>query len=113
MWYLFIEIATSRLVSQGSQPVVSLPAGIKQITLGSKPPAEEMYDPATETYIPRPAPVWEDRLADIEANADYSDATQNLNAAKKAKLRNALLFLLGNARYRRQNEPVPVEGGNP
>lgn len=61
----------------------------------------EMWDPATTTLVPRPAPALADRIQDFLDEPGVLTAFNSLNATQRQNVRNALVKILGTRRWRR------------
>lgn len=104
------ETATGRLVSVSDVLADPLPAGLTAVDVGAAVDFRtQVWDEAGKTFIARPAPVWIDRLDDLRAMTGVTALWNSLNAAQKTVLANALIKLLGNARYRKASQPVEVQ----
>lgn len=108
-WYAVYETATGRLHSIGDQVANPLPDGLTAAPLASAPDLSNvMWDNVARAFTSRPAPVLIDRLDDLRAMTGVQALWNSLNAVQKTVLANALIKLLGAARYRKAGQPVEV-----
>ena len=112
-WFAVFESATGRLHSVGEVLADPLPDWLESIIIADKPDETLMWDENTRLFVSRPAKVFIDRLQDILTDPNYSEFVtvwNGLNATRKTQLRNAMIRLLGGARFRNQSEPVEIQG---
>ena len=112
-WYAVYDTVTGHLQSVGEVLASPMPDSLSILVLVSQPDSTVMWDDNTRQFIPRPAKVLIDRLDDILTNPNYSEwqtVWNALNTTRKTQLRNAMIRLLGGARFRNQSEPVEIEG---
>jgi len=110
-WYAVYSSATGRLVSVGQVVADPLPGDQVASLLAGRPGDEEMWNEGARLFVARPAKVPVDRLQDLATNPDYAEfqtAYNALSAANRQRLTNALMRLLGRARYRAVGEPVEL-----
>lgn len=108
-WYAVYETTTGRLVSIGDQVADPLPDGLIAAELASAPDLRSvMWDNVARAFTNRPAPVLVDRLDDLRAMPGVTALWNSLNGTQKTVLANALIALLGGARYRKSGQPVAV-----
>lgn len=113
-WFLIYDTATGRLESECDTEITAK-AGKTVLHLADRPNISAggvTWDTVTRTFIPRPAKVLIDRLDDIQTNSNFADfmtVYNSLNTANKTRLRNMIIRLLGNRRYRASLEAVELE----
>ena len=112
-WYAIHNAQTGQLFSIATVIADVLPAGHTAMLLPVAPLANGLlWNATTRTFVGMQPEVLVDRLQDILTNPAYSDfvtAWNALNAAQKTALRNALLRLLGNLRFRGQLDPIELD----
>lgn len=108
-WYA-VHDANGKLVSVGTRLADNLPNGLTVVNLGEADPDLRltMWDETTRMFIARPLPVLIDRLDDLRAMTGVQVLWNSLSGAQKLVLANALIALLGGARYRKSGQPVAV-----
>lgn len=94
-WFLVIETATGRLVSQGSVAAAQPPPGLEIRQTPSKPSDSEMWDETTQSFIPRPAKTVRDRFKEFMNSQDIS----GMNTASKTKIQSALDAVFADVRF--------------
>ena|SRR3990167_5317272 len=112
-WFAVFETLTGRLHSIGEVLADPLPVDLSTLVLAGQPDASQMWDQDTRQFIARPPKVLVDRLQDILTNPNYSEfqtVWNGLNTARKTQLRNAMILLLGPARFRNPTETVEING---
>lgn len=111
-WYAIYDTTSGFLYSVGTVITDPLPPGTAALELPGEPTPAVMWDEATRNFILRPPKILIDRLQDIIAHADYADfkaVWDKLTPVQKEKVRNALIKLLGRARWRNVSESITVE----
>ena len=109
-YYAIYETATGRLVSLGDVVASPLPQGLTAVDIGRAVDLrDQVWDQASKAFIARPAPVLIDRLEDVKAMTGMAVLWSSLSAAQKLVLGNAIIKLLGGARYRKASQPVEVQ----
>jgi hypothetical protein len=112
-WYAIYNTANGALESIGSSDEMPSIPNKTTLELVERPDLSAvMWDEVTRSFIARPAKVLIDRLNDIQTNpnfADFMTVYNGLNATNKTRLRNMIIRLLGNRRYRSQSESVEIE----
>lgn len=111
-WYAIYNTTSGFLYSVGTVITQPLRPGTTSLELAGEPTPAVMWDESTRNFIPRPPKVLIDRLQDIITHADYADFKEvwdALNAARKEKVRNGLVRLLGRARWRNASESITVQ----
>ena len=108
-YFAVYETATGRLKSLGTVLADPLPVGLTVLDIGSPPPDNEMWDATITSFIPRPPKVFIDRLEDLKNKPQFKTVWQTLNAQQKDSIKTALIWLLGKARFRGENQPEPIE----
>ena len=112
MWY-GVHKADGELVSIGSVVApdnVLAAKGLFKVPLGEVAPDQRTHrwDAGTRQFVLR---VVKDRLDDLvtaDQFAELRTVWQGMSAAQKLAVRNALITLLGPARYRQDDEPVTL-----
>ena len=86
-WYAVYETDNGRLVSVGTVlPDPGVGPGLTALLLGTNPPLDNtMWDPATRTFIARPAPVLNDLVEQLIAQPEIAV----LSTARKNDVRAA------------------------
>lgn len=109
-WYALHD-GNGRLVSVGTVLADPLPPGMTAVDLGATAPdfRASMWDETTRLFVARPAPLLVDRLDDLRAMPGVQALWNSLSGAQKLVLGNALITLLGGARYRKANHPTTVQ----
>lgn len=109
-YYAIYETATGRLVSLGNMIADPLPQDLTAVDIGTAVDLRgQMWDAASKAFVARPAPVLIDRLDDLRAMTGVPALWASLSAAQKLVLGNAIIKLLGGARYRKASQPVEVQ----
>ena len=112
MWFAVHETLTGRLLSIGEADLPPVRTGYTSILLaGPIDLSIQMWDETTRTFVPRPPRVFVDRLDDLLTSPVYSDlqtAYNGLNPANRARVRDALIRLLGGQRLRKQSDAVTL-----
>jgi hypothetical protein len=131
MWYGLVNPATGDLASVGTeamfaggapppagQQYTSGDASFDVIEFGATAPdwATLVWEAATRSVKPRPAPVLISRLDDVEAwllaDPDFAAAWAAMNATRKAQIRNGwrrvLARLIGGQQWRQEDEQVEI-----
>lgn len=108
MHYALYTTATGQLISIGTVLPDPVPQGLSVLARETVPADTEMWDAASRSWVARPAKVLVDRLDDLLADADFADLWSNINAARRTRLRNLLIRLLGRHRYRNASETLEV-----
>lgn len=112
-WYA-VHDGNGRLVSVGEVLTDNLPADLTAVQLQAAPDfRSSMWDEATRSFVARPMPVLIDRLDDLRAMAGVQALWNSLNATQRQTLANALIALLGGARYRKASQSVAVRDMEP
>jgi hypothetical protein len=121
-WYGLVDITTGELRGVGTLamfPDGNLAAfdGVFDVEeFGDVQPdfAGKIWNPTTRTLTDRPAPVWLDRLDDIEAwlmaDADFASVWGSLSQARRTTIRTGIrrvLARVAGARRMRQAEEAP------
>jgi hypothetical protein len=70
---------------------------------------DNLWNVATRTWTPRPAPIVIDRLQDLANHPYAADIWTRLTVAQRTKLRKLFVWLLGTRRLRGQTEPICVD----
>lgn len=107
-WYAICRDSSHALVSLGTVVADPLPAGLHLHALDKEPTGEQMWNPATQGFIPRPPKVVIDRLTDLEADPDYQEVAKVLSPIHKPKLQAAIIRLLGRQRWRGTGQPTSL-----
>lgn len=115
-WYAVYETLSGKLISIGSDDNIAITVGLDQssvLLVGGQPDLSQvMWDTTLHLFVNRPAKILIDRLDDIQNHADYADfmtAFNSLNATNRQRIRNGVIWLLKNYRFRNQNEGVRLE----
>jgi len=108
-YYMLYVTNTGKPVSLSSVEANPVPAGHTSVDIVNKPDKTVMWDEVTKAFIPRPPKVLKDRLQDLIAKPAFKTFWQSLDATQKDQLRNGLIWLLGKARYRNEQEPPEIE----
>jgi hypothetical protein len=109
-WFAVYESGTGRLVSVAQTVADPLPAGLAAAELGQRPADSQMWDTTTRTFVARPAKVIVDRLQDLADDPELSAVWTRLTATQRTALRNRLIRLLGQYRFRSQATGVDLDG---
>ena len=116
MVHVIVDTTTGRLTNVGTVAPARVDASETALTFDRAMPdfATEMWDTDTRTFIARPAAVLVDRLDDLAADPDFIRVTADLNAARQADLRAALIRWIGpRNRYRKSYHSAVLESGQP
>ena len=112
-WFAVFETVTGRLHSVGEVLADPLPDWLESVIISDKPDETVMWDQNTRQFIARPPKVLIDRLQDILTDPNFSEfqiVWNALSTARKTQLRNAMIRLLGPARFRNPTESVEING---
>ena len=114
-WRQYFEIATGRPTSNGTV-FGPTPPGYDFVEFADKPPDSDMWDDATASFIPRPPKLLFDRMDDMETNTHptfvaFQTAFNQLNPQNKARVRNAIRFLLLDFQIRSEQEKIQLGDG--
>jgi hypothetical protein len=111
-WYAVYDVASGRLVSQGSvAPDNDLPEGQRTKVFEVAPTQNTQWEDGSLTFTARPAKVLVDRLGDLltgSAYADFQEAYALLLPSHQQKVQDALVRLLGKERFRNPSEGVTL-----
>lgn len=108
-WYLLHD-ENGRLLSQGSVLAEKLAANVTVVTLDKRPERGQIWDEASRQFVAKPAPVFIDRLDDLQGDgfAALRTLLQSLTAPQRTVFRNAIIKLLGKQRYRQADEATEL-----
>lgn len=107
-WSYVYEAATGRLVSETSLPLGDLDARYAVLELPARARDDQMWDLASRGFVPRPAKVLMDRIADLEVDGSLAAVWTRLTVQQRTALKNRLAAVLGTQRFRHPNEPVEI-----
>ncbi len=107
-WSALYDTGSGQLLSVGQILADPLPPHTAALPLAGPPSAAEMWDPVARAFVARPAKVVIDRLQDLVDDADFQQVWGSLNATQRAKIRTAVIRLLGRFRYRAVSEPMEL-----
>jgi len=103
-WYAVVEKSTGRAISFGTKIASILPAEWEAIPISNQPGSEQVWDEATRSLIPRPPKVLIDRVDDVLAKPTVQTFISGLNSGQRNLFRAILIELLGNRRFRSDDE---------
>jgi hypothetical protein len=116
-WFTLYDTASGVLRGHTSEAGLPSPA-LPGVTVVAHGPARQdqgnRWNAATRAWVAIPPEVLVDRLQDIISHAYMGPVIADLTQANRTRLRRAVVWLLGDRRYRRQTEPVAIgdpEGG--
>jgi len=109
-WYSIYVTATGELKGHTSIPVASPDPAWTVVEHDGRQDQTHRWNPATKAWDrPIPVPVMVDRLQDLADHPYAAEIWSRLTVAQRLKLRRTLAWLLGNRRYRQQNEEVAID----
>ncbi len=108
-YFAVYETSTGILRSLGTVLADPMPRQFTVVDIGTSPADDTMWDEATRTFIPRPPKVLVDRILDLRTRPKFLAIWNSLTARQQNDLRDDLIWLLGNARFRPEGQPEPIE----
>jgi hypothetical protein len=105
-WYGVID-ASGNLVSSGTviaDAATLAQQGLTVVTLSAPPDADHIWDTTQKAFV---ALQQIDRIQDFISHA--GGAWSTLTAAQQTAVQTALVAILGNRRYRNQNQSVAIQ----
>ncbi|KKK55825.1 hypothetical protein LCGC14_3070680 [marine sediment metagenome] len=108
-YFAVYETSTGILRSLGTVLADPMPPQFTVIDIGTSPADNTMWDETTRTFIPRPPKVFVDRLEDLRNRPAFKQVWNTLNQNQRDAMRQALIWILGKARFRPEGQSEPIE----
>lgn len=109
IWYVVYRSTDGVLIGCGTSVADPLPPGSIVRQYASRPDQDAHWDTGSREWIANIPEVLVDRLQDIANHSSLATAWSRLTTAQRTAMRRYIVWLLGNRRYRHQNDDVCVD----